>query len=267
MHHSKAQILATIGPASFDPVVLRSMLEHQMDAARMNLAWGTLEERRGIIKLIRDISSELNKKTPIILDLPGPRIQNKIGHTHDRSSICAITPADREFIKFAAEQKVEYVAVSFVCGPEDINLCRQIVKENKGTQKVIAKIERKEALHNLKEIIESADGVMVARGDLGDEIPMEQLPFVQNKIIRLAKEAGKPVIVATEMMYSMISHPRPTRAEVTDVANAILQGADAVMLSEESARGKYPIEAVKIMERIISESEKHLGNTARVNPL
>ena len=133
--------------------------------------------------------------------------------------------------------------------------------------KIIAKIERHEAVKNLDEIIAETDLVMVARGDLGDEVPIERMPFIQHHIVKVCKKAGKPVIVATQMMLSMVDNPEPTRAEVTDVANAILQGADAIMLSEETAKGKYPFQAVSIMEKIAVEAEREMGHDAVFNSL
>ena len=179
----------------------------------------------------------------------------------------SITKHDEEFIRFAAEQGVEYVAVSFVGTANDIVMCRRLIGENHGSQKIIAKIERKVALGSLDEIIAAADAVMVARGDLGNEVPLEQIPFIQEKIIGKAKSTDKPVIVATQMMLSMVNNPTPERAEVTDVENAVWQGADAVMLSEETAEGRYPIESVAMMEKIIVETERHMEGREKINTL
>ena len=122
-------------------------------------------------------------------------------------------------------------------------------------------------MEKIEEIIAAADAVMIARGDLGNEIPLEKIPFIQHDIVQKCKKAGKPVITATQMLLSMVENPVPTRAEVTDVANAILQGSDAVMLSDETTQGKYPIEAVAIMEKIVLEAERHLAGELNVNPL
>ncbi len=256
---SKAQIVSTIGPASSDVNIIFDMISHQMDVARLNMAWCDLKTHAEHIKVIRDAEIKVGRKVLILMDLPGPRIQNVGSHTYDSSSISAITEEDRECIRFGVEQKVDYIAVSFVGDAQDIVLCREIIAKNGGTQPVVAKIERKKALENLESIIKVADAVMVARGDLGEEIPLEQVPFAQATIIEKAKMIGKPVIVATQMMLTMTEHNIPTRAEVTDVANAILQGADAVMLSEETASGKYPVESVAMMEKIVLEAEKHLS--------
>ncbi len=256
--NSKAQIIATIGPASVNTDVFFSMLEHQMDVARLNFSWGDLEEKKLQIEMIRRVAKKAGRHVPIIEDLPGPRVQGKNSHTYDREAVSALTEKDREYIKFGVEQDIEYIAVSFVGSGKDILLCREIIKSFGGKQKIIAKIERKRAVDSIDEIIAAADAVMVARGDLGNEVPLEQIPFIQDRIIKKAKAAGKPVITATQMLLSMTENPLPTRAEVTDVANAILEGSDAVMLSEETASGKYPVEAVAMMEKIILEAEKHL---------
>ena len=259
MKHSKAQIVATIGPVSSTPEVLRGMIKHQMDVVRLNFSWADLDIRVEQINLIRQLEKECGRKIPIIEDLPGPRVQNKEGHSYDHSVKSSITDNDKKYIEFGVKHNVDYIAVSFVASAADIELCRKLIKEYSGKQKIIAKIERKAALQSLDSIIEATDAVMVARGDLGNEIPLEQVPFVQALIISKTKKAGKPVITATEMLLSMVENERPTRAEVTDVANAILQGSDAVMLSEETAKGKYPVEAVAMMERIVLEAERHMS--------
>ena len=265
--NSKAQIVATIGPSSENPEILFSMIKHQMDVARLNFSWGTLEEKIAQVKLVRQGAQKFGRIIPIIADLPGPRIQESDGHTYDPKVISSLTDTDKTYIKFAVEQNIEYIALSFVGSEKDVLLCREIIKSLGGKQKIIAKIERAVALESLDKIIEATDALMVARGDLGSEVPLEQIPFIQDRIVKKSKAAGKPVIVATQMLLSMTEHSEPTRAEVTDVANAILQGADAVMLSEESASGKYPVEAVAMMEKIVLEAEKHLGKKASFDVL
>ncbi len=171
-----------------------------------------------------------------------------------------ITAKDVEDLKFGLNQNVDYVALSFVRHGRDVVVLKRLIKKNnpKGNElpKVIAKIERKEALDAFKDILHESDGIMVARGDLGVEIADSAVPIAQKQIIRDCLHAAKPVIVATQMLDSMIRNPRPTRAEVSDVANAVLDRADAVMLSGESATGKYPVEAVTEMTRIIEEIEQ-----------
>jgi pyruvate kinase len=166
----------------------------------------------------------------------------------------SIMEKDREDVAFAVEQNLEYVALSFVRKAEDIIEMRSLVP--KGLL-VVAKIEKDSALENIESIIMATDVVMVARGDLGVELPFEEVPLAQKRIISLCNRLGRPVITATQMLESMITHPRPTRAEASDVANAIIDGTDAVMLSAETAAGQYPRLAVEAMSRIIAEIERN----------
>ena len=173
----------------------------------------------------------------------------------------AITEKDRSDIEFGIEQGIDFIAASFVRKVSDVLAIREILEENNATHiKIISKIENQEGVDNLDEIIEVSDGIMVARGDLGVEIPTEEIPVVQKIMIKKCNEAGKPVITATQMLDSMIRNPRPTRAEVTDVANAIYDGTDAIMLSGETAAGKYPVEAVKTMATIAKRAEETMRN-------
>ena len=166
----------------------------------------------------------------------------------------ALTEKDREDVKDAMKAGVDYLALSFVRRPEDLEQLRKLVGP---TTKLVAKIEKATALDNLEKIVAASDAVMVARGDLGVEMPFEQVPLVQKRLISESNHQGKPVITATQMLESMVHAPRPTRAEASDVANAILDGTDAVMLSAETAIGQYPVEAVRAMDRIIREMERH----------
>jgi pyruvate kinase len=172
--------------------------------------------------------------------------------------LAALTNKDRADAQFAIEQDLDYLALSFVRRADDVNVLKQLLAERNAQIPIIAKIEKPEAIEEIDAIIEVADGVMVARGDLGVEVPPEQVPIYQKTIIRKANGAGKPVITATQMLESMIENPRPTRAEASDVANAILDGTDAVMLSGETAMGKYPVQAVEMMARIAQVTEKRL---------
>lgn len=167
----------------------------------------------------------------------------------------AFTKEDREAAIFAIGEGVDFIALSFVQTAEEIELLRSVLKEKKSNIKIISKIEKPHAVTNIEEIIEATDGVMVARGDLAIETSASQVPLIQHKIINLARQYQKPVIVATQMLESMIENPRPTRAEASDVANAVLSQVDAVMLSAESASGKYPVEAVATMSSIIETVE------------
>ncbi len=170
----------------------------------------------------------------------------------------SLTDKDREDTEFAIEQGVDYIALSFVRRPADVRELRQFLSIRGAQIPIIAKIEKPEALSAFDEILAESDGIMVARGDLGVETPAEEVPFHQKRIIRACNRAGKPVITATQMLQTMIENPRPTRAEASDVVNAILDGTDAVMLSGETAVGRYPIEAAKTMATLCAHAEAHL---------
>ncbi len=173
--------------------------------------------------------------------------------------VSSLSPKDKADAEFCVQQGLHWVALSFVTKPSDVRALRQILKRAGRSKKelpsIIAKIEKHEAVRNFDKILREVDAVMVARGDLGIEIPAEQVPLVQKRIIDKCRAAGKPVIVATQMLDSMIRNPRPTRAEVSDVANAVIDHTDAVMLSGETASGKYPVESVTVMSKIVRETE------------
>lgn len=174
-----------------------------------------------------------------------------------RTAIDAITEKDLEFAKFAIEQGIDALGISFVGSAYDILKMRRFVEDNGGNIFLIAKIERQEAVKNFEEILNAADGIMIARGDLGVEMPIEKLPVLQKKLVHKANCAAKPVITATQMLVSMTTEKLPTRAEVTDVANAILDGTGALMLSEETAVGRYPVDAVRMMAKIARTTEAY----------
>ena len=256
---SKTKIVATMGPSCQNKDVIVELIKHHLDIARLNFSWDTHEGHKIIINHIREASKEAGKEILIIQDLSGPREQTGGEHHFGgQDDTEVITEKDKNDLYFGIEQNVDYVALSFVGCADDIIKLRNLIKEKGGKQKIIAKIERKRAYENIDEILEVTDAVMVARGDLGNEYPLEEIPFIQHQIIEKANKRGRMVIVATQMMLSMVNSPTPTRAEVSDVAYAIIDGADGVMLSEESAMGKYPIEAVSMMEKIALASEKHL---------
>ena len=215
----------------------------------------------------------------VVLDVDKPRVTARVLHggkltSHKginlpgvQVSAPSITDKDREDILFAVEQGLEYLALSFVRRADDITQLRTLIPKE---MLVVAKIEKDSALDNIESIIKATDVVMVARGDLGVELPFEEVPFAQKRIISLCNRLGRPVITATQMLESMITHPRPTRAEASDVANAIIDGTDAVMLSAETAAGQYPRLAVEAMSRIIHEIERHshvrIGEDRRRRP-
>ncbi len=202
----------------------------------------------------------------VVVDVRAPRVIARVVHggqmgSHKgmnlpgvQVSAPSITEKDRADVRFAVEQELDFLALSFVRRAEDIASLRAMIPRS---ILIVAKIEKDAALENIEEILRATDAVMVARGDLGVELPFEQVPIAQKRIIHLATRYGKPVITATQMLESMVTHPRPTRAEASDVANAILDGTDAVMLSAETAAGAFPRLAVQAMRRIITEIEHH----------
>jgi pyruvate kinase len=189
------------------------------------------------------------------INLPGVKLR-----------VPALTSKDRQDLAFALKQGANYIAVSFVRSPEDVLAAKSLIQRAGKDTPVIAKLEKPEAIENLDQIIRVADGVMVARGDLGVEMSPEKVPVVQKTIINRARQFRRPVITATQMLESMTENPRPTRAEASDVANAIFDGSDAVMLSAETASGKYPVESVSMMARIIEEAEGSIDEFPRPAP-
>jgi pyruvate kinase len=199
--------------------------------------------------------------------VPGPISNNKgINLPGVAVSVPALSVKDIEDLRWALRMRVDFIALSFVRSAKDAEDVRRIMVEENVYLPVIAKIEKPQAIENLDEVVKAFDGFMVARGDLGVECPLEDVPFLQKQVIEKARRNAKPVIVATQMLESMISAPRPTRAEASDVANAVLDGADAVMLSGETSVGEYPIETVETMARIIQSTENHsLPNMAAID--
>lgn len=333
----RTKIVATIGPATSKPEVLRALIEAGASTLRLNFSHGTHDDHQRSIRLIRQISFELNRPVGILQDLQGPKI--RLGRFADgpitvqkgdsfiltsRSvpgsqtissvtyepladevpegatillddgrvemtvvkvdrqtrelhcevvvggilsnnkgvnfpgvylSVKALTDKDREDLIFGLDQGVDWVALSFVRNPQDVLEIKELISRAGKSVPVIAKIEKHEAIEQMEAVLSLCDGVMVARGDLGVELPAEEVPILQKRLIRTANRLGIPVITATQMLDSMVSNPRPTRAEISDVANAILDGTDAVMLSNETAVGKFPIEAVSTMATIAHRIE------------
>ncbi|MGH6729408.1 MAG: pyruvate kinase, partial [Sphingomicrobium sp.] len=338
----KVKILATLGPASDDPAMIRALMEAGADAFRINMSHGEQQDKVALVETIRALEQEFRRPTTILFDLQGPKLrvgqfkggsaviesgQRFIFDREDRPGdsaraelphpelfaavrpgtniliddgkvrlkvveaspelitaevlvggtlsdhkgvnvpdvlvpIPALTEKDRGDLAFALEQEADWIALSFVQRPDDLAEARELIGERAA---LMAKIEKPAAIDRLEEIIDLADGVMVARGDLGVELPPERVPPLQNRIIALARQHGKPVVVATQMLESMIVSPTPTRAEVSDVANAIYEGADAVMLSAESAAGAFPVEAVQMMDKIARSVEADPVYSARVH--
>jgi len=206
------------------------------------------------------IRTKVIEKTPdyLVLEVKNEGVLSSrkgVNFPHSNLKISAITEKDKKDLVFGARNGVDIVAISFVNNKNDILLAKKILSENNANPWVIAKIETKKAVDNLDEILEVADGVMVARGDLGIEVGIEKVPVIQKKIIRRANKLKKPVITATQMLLSMVNSPFPTRAEVSDVANAVMDGSDAVMLSDETTVGKYPLKAVETLKKVIIETQ------------
>jgi pyruvate kinase len=340
----KTKIVCTLGPASESKEMLRQLVTHGLNVARLNFSHGSHEEHQKRIDTIKEVRREMRIPVAILLDTKGPEIRTgkfsvpevmleegqqfivtsrdvmgdqnicnvsyeglpndvKPGDTiliddglvameveevkDGTDIICrvlnngivknhkgvnvpgvsinlpAITPKDRADIEFGIRNNIDFIAASFVRKAADVFAIREILEQNGADFiHIISKIENQEGMDNLDEIIEASDGIMVARGDLGVEIPTEEIPHAQKTMIRKCNKVGKPVITATQMLDSMIRNPRPTRAEVTDVANAIFDGSDAVMLSGETAAGKYPLEAVKIMSVIARRTESAIDYRA-----
>lgn len=337
----KTKIVATLGLVSDSKEILKSLIENGMNVARLNFSHGSHEWHGNMIKIIRELSVEMNVSVGILADLQGPRIRTLVdapvemenGETIIFSDVTykenvpvgaksilldvpsivddielgneiliedglmkvvvtkkengvletkvidggivknhkgvnipdanlhidPITEKDQKDLEFVLGQGVDFVAMSFVGSGENIEDLRERMRKVLGQDavlpQIIAKIERKEAIKNLDDIISHTDAVMVARGDLGIEIEGTRVAILQKEIVKKSLQAMKPVIVATQMLDSMIENPRPTRAEVSDVTNAVVDHADAVMLSGESASGKYPIESVRTMKDIIENTE------------
>ncbi|HEX4952444.1 MAG TPA: pyruvate kinase [Thermoanaerobaculia bacterium] len=176
----------------------------------------------------------------------------------------SISEKDRSDIAFAVAEGADYLAASYVASPRDLTALREVVQSHGGTIPLVAKIERASAIAHMEKLVTAADAVMVARGDLGVEVPIDQVPVLQKRIVLAGRATATPVIVATQMLESMMERPRPTRAEVTDVANAVLEGADALMLSGETAAGRYPVEAVETMARVIATAEEYRRDVPEV---
>ena len=234
----------------------------------VSITYSLLPQRvkEGETILLADGSLELKVEKTTYTDIKcrvirGGELSSQKGINLPTSSfdIPSFTEKDYKDLLFGIEHNVDFIGISFVKKAEDILRVRKILKEKEVEISLIAKIEKREALNNIEKIIEAADGIMVARGELGVEVPIQEVPLIQKKIIKKCNLVGKPVITATQMLESMIENSRPTRAEVTDIANAIFDGTDAIMLSAETAIGKYPLESVRIMDKIAIKTEEALN--------
>lgn len=226
------KIVATVGPAVEKVSTLCSLIKAGASIFRFNLKHNTLLWHKNCLQKTRRATKETGKPVAILLDLLESNLKKL------------------KNLLLTAKPDVDFLALSFVRSKRDITQLKNQAKKLSLSAKILAKIETSQALKNFEEILDSADGIMIARGDLGKEIPFEQVPYYQKKIIKRCVEKGKPVITATQMLESMVDNPSPTRAEVSDVANAILDYTDAVMLSAETALGRYPAKAVSVMARV-----------------
>ena len=284
----KTKIVCTIGPASSDPAVFADMCRAGMNVARLNFSHGTHAEHQAKIGMIKQVREELGLPIAIMLDTKGPEYRIgtfAAGHIelHDGDAFTFTTrpvEGDETIVSvnyaglphdlavgdllFGIRTGVDFVAASFVSCKQDLLDLRGFLHANGGEDiDIIAKIENRAGVDNIEEISEVCDGIMVARGDLGVEVPFTELPAIQKYLITKCRLLGKRVITATEMLESMIHNPRPTRAEISDVANAVYDGTSAVMLSGESAAGKYPVETVRTMAEIAEETERHIDYAKR----
>jgi pyruvate kinase len=208
-------------------------------------------------KLVFEVTATNGKDRVTTRVVAGGPLSGRKGVNLPRTKVTlpSLTEKDREDARFALDHQVDWIALSFVRREKDIRDLRELVEDHRGNAMIIAKIEKPEALEEIDRIIDAADGIMVARGDLGVEVDFQRVPLIQKSIIKKCTQKSKPVIVATQMMESMITNPTPTRAEATDVANAVLDGADTVMLSGETSVGKYPVETIRNMQKIIDSAE------------
>ncbi len=239
----RTKIIVTIGPATGDEKTLRTLIKSGADVMRLNTKHNTLDWHKNTVDKIKKASHQVDKKVGIIIDLPEPCLKNHL----------------RQFIESMADT-VDYLALSFVREKGDVLNVRETLKSINDKIGLISKIENPAGLKNIDQIIEVSDGVMIARGDLAVEAGFEKLPGIQKKLILKCRRKGKPVVVATEMLESMIKNKTPTRAEVSDVANAVYDGADCLMLSGETAVGQYPVQAVEMMAKVISSVEREGAN-------
>lgn len=335
----RTKIIATLGPASQSPEMIRQLILAGMDVARLNFSHGTYPDHARVIGNLRKISAELDKPITILQDLQGPKIrvgilpqgqmeleketimklvpedlytglndeipidypsiaeevkpgmqvllddgllELKVDRVDGNSVIClvieggtlkqrkgvnfpnlnlklpSLTEKDKRDLEFGIAHDVDWISLSFVRSAADIRELKSIIESLGKFKPVIAKIEKPQAIEHLAEIVEEAQGIMVARGDLGVEMSPERVPLLQKEIIELCNRIGKPVITATQMLESMMYEARPTRAEASDVANAIIDGTDCIMLSGETAAGKFPVKAVEIMSKIATEVESQI---------
>jgi pyruvate kinase len=337
-HVRRTKIVATIGPASESPEMIRALIQAGMNVARVNFSHGEQAANVALIKRIHAMGREMGQPIAVLQDLCGPKLRvgkmqgdgvtlvegqrtvitvDECEGTAERFSasysglptdvtkgdrlllddgklelrvesakgwdvVCtvvrggllkskkglnlpgvklstpSVTEKDMSDLRAGVQAGVDFVGLSFVRAPEDVTRVKQFLEKSGADVRVIAKIEKPEAIAQMDDIVEATDGIMVARGDLGVEIPIQEVPPIQKRLVRLCNHLDRPVIVATQMLESMMTSLQPNRAEVSDIANAIFDGTDAVMLSGETATGRYPVEAVRMMHQIAVEAEEYL---------
>ncbi len=235
----KTKIIATVGPATKDEKILTEIFSNGVNLARLNTKHNTLDWHKETVDLIIKVDEKIDRPIAIIIDLPSPDLDDE----------------KVDLIKSLSD-RINYLALSHVRNRQDVENLRSLIKGINERIGIISKIEGPEAINNIDGIIKASDGVMIARGDLAVEAGFEKLPGLQKKLIFKCRSKAKPVIVATEMLESMTKNLKPTRAEITDVANAVYEGADCLMLSGETAIGDYPVETVKMMAKIIQATEE-----------
>src|SRR5918995_1192869 len=278
----RTKIVATLGPATSSEESIGALIRVGVDVTRFNFSHGDHQMHLHNAGIVRTAAKECGRNVAVMQDLQGPKIRT--GEVEDGDIVCVVleggpvsshkglnfpdshlsihglTPKDIEDLRFGMEElHPDWVATSFVRTGDEVREVKERIREFGGNAPVISKIEKHEAIDNIEEIIGASDGIMVARGDLAVELAAERVPIEQKRMIARCRRLGKPVIVATQMLDSMIRNPRPTRAEVSDVANAIFDRADAVMLSGETAVGRYPLESVKEMDRICRAAEEAIN--------
>jgi pyruvate kinase len=244
----RAKIVCTLGPATDSYEQIKALVDAGMDVARFALGYEGRGEHEERYRWVRKAADETGRSVGVLADLRGPV----------SGPGPVLSPADEADLRWAVRTGFDVVALSFVRSGRDIEAVHRVMDEEGRRLPVLAKVEKPQAVAAIEDVVAAFDGIMVARGDLGVEMPLEHVPIVQKRAVRLAKRNAKPVVVATQMLDSMIEHARPTRAEVSDVANAVLDGTDAVMLSGETSVGRHPVEAVTTMARIVEAAEEDL---------
>src|SRR6266513_2695891 len=258
----KTKIICTLGPATEKTETIRQLIARGADVFRLNMSHAPREWVREIVPRVRKLAVIEKKKDRVLCKVITPSTLGSRRHINlpgVHVSLPALTKKDIADVTLGAQLGVDFVALSFVRKPSDLTELRDLLIRKRSNAQVLAKIEDQAAVESIDDIIKTADLVMVARGDLGIEVPMEELPIIQRRIVKSCIRLGKPVVVATHLLESMINNRVPTRAEITDVANAVFEQADAIMLSGETSVGRYPVECVEVLNRVSMRTERSGG--------